>query len=417
MATIFRRGIVRYLADGRRVTAAEARKPAREGRPVEKRTVRSRRWYIRYRRPDGRLREVRGYTDRMATLALAVELQRNAAREVAGQTTPADRHLADPVDRHLADYLSDMAACGRTAEYLDKAGSRIRAVLAAAGIKRLVELDATRVQAALAALRGRNVALETANHYLVAAKGFTRWLWRQGRLSADVLAGLRRWNPDVDRRVLRRPLWSEELGRLVRTAEASVKAFRGLDGRARAALYLTAAGTGLRARELATLTYGHVLLDAEWPRVLVEAAYSKNRWQDVLPLPPQVADYLRAWLAGRPTVPTDPAARRLWPGTWWLRAASRLRADLAAAGIKYQTPSGRADFDSLRAAYATLLARRGVNFQTAQALLRHSDPKLTARTYTKLGVIYLLVGALAHLDFGLAGKPAEVPYRQEGGVQ
>jgi len=40
----------------------------------------------------------------------------------------------------------------------------------------------------------------------------------------------------------------------------------------------------------------------------------------------------------------------------------------------------------LRVTNATLLAKVGVNFQTAQALMRHSDPKLTAKTYTKLGI-------------------------------
>ncbi len=416
MASIFKKTITQHLAGGRRVTAAEARKLAGQGRPVEKRTIRSRRWYIRYRLPDGRLREVRGYTDRMATLALALELERNAAREAAGLSTPADRYLADPVARHLADYLADVAARGRTEKHVNLLTARIRAVLAEAGIERLAELDATRVQGALAALRGRKLALETVNHYLAAVKGFTRWLWRQGRLRADVLAGLRGWNADVDRRVVRRALSSDELGRLIRAAEASATVVRGLSGPDRAALYVLAAGSGLRARELATLTYGHVLLDAEWPGVLVEAAYSKNRRQDVLPLPPQVADYLRAWLAGRPTVPTDPAAKRLWPGTWWQRAAAMLRVDLAAAGIEYQTPSGRADFHSLRAAYATLLARQRVNLQTAQALLRHSDPKLTARTYTKLGVTDL-AGAVAGVDVGVGRKADQEARVGQGVVQ
>ena len=40
----------------------------------------------------------------------------------------------------------------------------------------------------------------------------------------------------------------------------------------------------------------------------------------------------------------------------------------------------------MRVTNATLLAKVGVNFQTAQALMRHSDPKLTAKTYTKLGI-------------------------------
>ncbi len=62
-----------------------------------------------------------------------------------------------------------------------------------------------------------------------------------------------------------------------------------------------------------------------------------------------------------------------------------LRRDLRAAGIDPEAGSQVVDFHALRSTYATNLAWLGVNLQTAQALMRHSDPKLTARTYTKLG--------------------------------
>lgn len=42
-------------------------------------------------------------------------------------------------------------------------------------------------------------------------------------------------------------------------------------------LYTTAANTGLRARELASLTAGDLYLDAEPPAIVVKAAYSKRR--------------------------------------------------------------------------------------------------------------------------------------------
>lgn len=413
MATLFKKTIVRYLVDGKRVKASEARRLQAAGHVVQRRIERSRKWYVRYRLPDGRIRQVAGYVDRGATMALATRLERDAAREAAGLATPTDRHLADPVESHLAAFVADLEARQRTAKHVRLTINRTRAVLQAGGVRRLADLDAHRVQAAVGDLRRGGLATETANHYLVAVKGFTRWLWRQGRLATDPLAGLRRLNPEPDRRVVRRALSSEELARLVQAAESSQTEWRDLDGRDRAAIYLLAAGSGLRVHELGTLTYADLVLDADPPRVAIQAAYAKNRRQDVIPLPRQVAEYLRGYLANRPSVPADQATR-IWPGTWWQRAAGMKRLDLQAAGIEYTDASGRvADFHGLRSTYATLLARRGVNLQTAQALLRHSDPKLTARTYTKLGITDL-AGAVA--DMTLAPPADEASRGQRGGL-
>lgn len=63
-----------------------------------------------------------------------------------------------------------------------------------------------------------------------------------------------------------------------------------------------------------------------------------------------------------------------------------LRADLMEAGIEPEESTGRVDFHALRATFASHLAGAGVNLQTAQVRLRHFDPKLTAKTYTQLGV-------------------------------
>jgi len=409
MATLFRKHRTRYVFDGKRVTAAEATRLRAEGHAVEKRVEKSRRWYVRYRLPDGRVREVAGYTDKAATQALGIRLQRNAQREAAGLARPTDHYLADPLEKHLADYQAALEARCRTAKHIRLTLKRIRTVLAQSGARRVGDVTSARVVDALAKLRRDGLATETANHYLTAAKMFTRWLWRQGRLSEDPLAGLGRQNADVDRRVVRRALTAEELGRLIQAAETSDWTFRGLDGRDRAALYMLAAFSGLRVSELKHLTAADLSLAGEPPTVAVAAAYAKNRKQDVLPLPADAAAYLAAWLASRPIRPVG--AVRLWPGTWWQKAAAMLRRDLDAAGIDAQADGQVVDFHALRSTYATNLARLGVNLQTAQALLRHSDPKLTARTYTKLGITDL---GRAVADLRLQ-RPAEGEKTQSAG--
>ncbi len=69
------------------------------------------------------------------------------------------------------------------------------------------------------------------------------------------------------------------------------------------------------------------------------------------------------------------------------RGAAMLRVDLDAAGIPYTDKYGRQrDFHSLRHTFASLLNQANVPLATAQKLMRHSDPKLTANIYTHVMV-------------------------------
>ena len=401
MVSIFKKTIVRWVYSGKRISAHQAKRLKARGKPVERQTEKSRKWYIRLRLPDGRTKEVPGYTDKQATLAYATQLQRDAERESAGLSRPTDKYLAQSVQSHLAEFAKDLESRGRTAKHIRLTVTRIRKVFELAHVTVLVDIRPQTIRDAILALP---TSVETRNHHLVAVKAFARWLWKQSRLPDDPLAGLSRWNAEPDRRIHRRALTAEDLSRLITTTEASPRIFRGLDGKDRAALYLLAAYSGLRASELASLTRAELSLDSEPPAVTVRAAYAKNKRQDTIPLPLEVADYLRRWLSSRPTIPAPGV--RLWPGTWAERAAHMIRQDLQAAGIETENDSGRLDFHCLRGTYATLLARVGVNLQTAQALMRHSDPKLTAKTYTRLGITDL--GAV------VSGLQVAVPSGEEG---
>jgi len=59
---------------------------------------------------------------------------------------------------------------------------------------------------------------------------------------------------------------------------------------------------------------------------------------------------------------------------------------LKAAGIDFVNATGhRADFHSLRHTLATNLARAGTAPRVAMEIMRHSDMRLTAKTYTDAG--------------------------------
>ena len=190
-------------------------------------------------------------------------------------------------------------------------------------------------------------------------------------------------NVSTDRRHDRRPLSEAEFTALLQAARAGRSAFR-MAGPDRAMLYTVAAYTGLRASELASLTQHSYRLDDPTPTVTVQAAYSKHRRQDVLPLHSSLVALLRPWLAAKPTY------GRIWPGKWaeYKFAGKMMQVDLKAAGVEYIDAHGLyADFHALRHTFITNMMKSGVNPKTAQALARHSTIDLTMNVYTSLTVM------------------------------
>ncbi len=150
---------------------------------------------------------------------------------------------------------------------------------------------------------------------------------------------------------------------------------KGVSGPVRAMAYRVALGTGFRADELRSLTTTSFHLDADPPKIVCEAAYTKNGRLAEQPVAESLASLLRPWLASR--APDRPVFN-LPPKT-----AEMLRADLAAAKIPYETPSGVCDFHSLRGVYISNLVASGDSVKTCQVLARHSTPSLTIGVYAK----------------------------------
>jgi integrase len=313
-----------------------------------------------------------------------------------------------PLAEHLEDFVASLEARGVKQAQAVKA--RVAYILRACGAGRLGQLSPSAVERVIGEIRDvgatarsrkkGGASLQTANHYLRAVKQFTRWLRRDGRTGEDVLAHLRGYAVALDRRHDRRALRDEELARLIHAAETG-RMVLGVNGPARAMLYLTAVGTGLRAGELRSLTPESFDLDADPPVVVVEAGYSKRRRRDVQPIRHDLAERLRAYLAdkgqGDPAfvVPRctakmmrhDLAAAR---AAWLDEAGSdgdhkeRERSDVLA----YRDASGRvADFHALRHTYVSRLVRSGANIRVVQELARHSTPALTLGRYAHVQLL------------------------------
>ncbi len=406
-------------------------------------------WYVSYQDADGIRRKVQGYADKSATEQFAAELDRKAAREATGLID----HFADdrkrPLSEHLKDYKVFLLSKGGTAKHVGLTTGRVEALIDGCDFFRIGDISAARVMEWLAEQRKptkdkKGLSHQTSNFYLVAMKGFVRWLIRERRTGENPLEHLTGLNVKTDRRHDRRALSDADFGKLVEAARKGT-AFQGLSGADRAVLYQLAANSGLRASEMASLSTASLDLDAEQATVTVQAAYSKHRREDVLPLREDVAAMLRAWLQEKAQEPRGEARKGskvirlkaepetktpafLWPGKWIEDPAEMIRRDLTAAGIAYEDASGRFfDFHSLRHQFLTALARSGAHPKQTQALARHSTIELTMDRYTHLGLMDAK-GALENLPplpgkghaeeeakaTGTEGKPADQCGRQCG---
>jgi len=350
------------------------------GRSVKKRV---RKWYGRYNDADGVERRVPLCEDKAAAQTMLADLVRKVDRVRAGLVDPAEEHLDRSVQEHLADYRASLEVKARDEKHVRDTVRTIRRITTACRFHVLAELQRgnDQFEQYLAVRMEAGRSHRTINADLVAVRSFCRWLISRQRMHLDPTSGLERLNVDEDRRRQRRALTEDESRKLLQATLASKRDFRGLSGPDRALLYLVAQRTGLRRKELVSLTTKSFDFSIEPAAVALEAASSKHRKVDVLPLTTDVAAAVRDYLLGKA------ADAQLWPGAWWRRAAEMLRCDLAEAGIEPVDAEGRVlDFHGQRTTFITSLARAGVTPALAQRLARHSDINLTLGTYTRLHI-------------------------------
>ncbi len=435
-------------------------------------------WYFEYKNQLGIVKRVKGFTDLKATEQLAADAERKVARMKAGLIDPAEEHALRPLSEHLEDYSAALQAKGNTPEHNAKTIRQVERFLRGCGFVYLADTDAGKASAWLNAIRAnqrsralpvgveqfpvqdvvslleisreaiakaiavhqlevlgngksreypratvqaladraaRGNAPQTINHYVRAIRGFFRWLVKLRRIGANPLESLTLLNPSTDIRRARRALTREELRLLLTGTRESRKSFRNLSGEDRFTLYLVGVGTGFRSNALANLTPADFDLTADTPTVTLPARFAKNRKTQVQPLPADVAETMRVYLAGKPT------ALPVWGGTWasGCQGAGMLRRDLEAVGIPYavEGPDGPeyADFHSLRHTYLTMLGRNGVDLRTIQELAGHSTPTLTARyMHVNLHDAAGAVDRLPHLMEPANSEPRDFPLRLTG---
>ena len=228
------------------------------------------------------------------------ELVAKVKRRLAGDYDPFEEHELKPLSDHVDEYENYLIGKGDTEKHANQTATRIRKLVAGCGFVKLSDLDAPKVVGWLSECRRtkKRFSARTSNFYQEAVKTFANWLVEHERIRKNPFARLKRLKVDSDKRHDRRSLTDDEFVRLVAAAEGG-KTIEGVSGVDRAMLYVMAAWTGLRRRELASLTSRSLKLDQESPVVIVEAGYAKNGRRDQIPLHETVVERLRDWLESK----------------------------------------------------------------------------------------------------------------------
>lgn len=365
-------------------------------------------WYICYKDHDGRKRTKKGFTDKKETELLAAKLELEAMKRREGLIDPEEEKRAERRKAPLQDHLEafKVSLSKATPKHVKLTMTRIRRVINDAGMETPADIDVESVEAVLLEmLESGEIGHKTYNHYVSAMSQFCDWMVPR-RMTENPLQGIDKLNAEVDVRHQRRALKPDEFQKLLESARSSMVEIQCYSGEDRARIYTISYMTGLRRREIASLTPSSFHLDASPPTVTVQAACSKHRRRDVLPLHEKLVSQISSWL--HDVEPDKPLFPKLAKRRTWLM----VKKDLERVGIPYVTEEGIADFHAAgRHTHITELLRNGATLPEAKELARHSDVKMTMK-YTHIG-INDQHRAVQYLRWEETGRKADTADRQQ----
>jgi integrase len=214
-------------------------------------------------------------------------------------------------------------------------------------------------------------APKTLNEYLAMLSTFWTWLRKQSRVSVNPFELVERADTRGKDRIQRRALSDAESSRLLQVAGKNQLA------------YMLPLFAGLRRNEAKTLRWCDLVLGESGGLLRLHAAVNKNRKEQSLPLHHDLAKALQQ------QKPANGKADDLVLVNG-VPNMDEVRTDLEKAGIPFLDERGRRiDYHALRTTFITRLSTMKVHPRVAMELARHSDMRLTMKTYTDVGQLPL----------------------------
>jgi integrase len=294
---------------------------------------------------------------------------RDQERESVGLLAPAAQRktFESPLAELVGGYVADLKALGRSTDHVRHVDKRLLRLVRECKWQNLREVTANSF---LCWRAKQTQAPKTINEYQAVLSALFTWLRKQNRVTANPFELVSKVDARGKESFHRRALNDDEARRL-------------LAGE-RKLLYLLVLHTGLRRGEINALHGSDFHLDTTNPFYVVPTAKSKSRKEQPRPLHPELVQELQKLKIAGKLKPED----FLFPER--VPPMKVIRADFKAAEIPLTDDRGyRVDFHALRTTYITRLQRAGVTPREAMELARHSDMRLTMKTYTDVGQLPL----------------------------
>jgi integrase len=375
----------------------------RDGRKRE-----AEKWYVELRDHNGIVRRLAAFTDKKPSEALGRNIEslvncRSAGLEpdvkinkwietvpdkllkkfvswglIDGQRT----EITKPLTAHISDYVKVLGAKGYSKDYVRRCRNRLKKIVSACRFTYFRDITQSAVQIYSGKLKKDGYGDTSRGHYLDALQTFLNWAEQDQRIIRNPIAKIVKPKRDSEKKGILTP---EQFLYLLRsTFEKNVLLYskHGISqGVERAVLYLLAGVTGLRRKELLSLTWADIYLTPDSAFVRVSAKLSKNSREAEQPIAGATVAVLQAYRAQQQPEASDRVFKGL---SKYINTAELLRADLIAAKLPLVDREDNVIcFHSLRNSYISFLANSQTPAKVVQKLARHSDPRLTFNTYAR----------------------------------
>ena len=302
-------------------------------------------------------------TDKQLATQKLLAVVRQREKELAGLSgrKPLRAAAQSPLLGHLNDFVDDLRARKRSESHIKHLESRIKRLFVECRWEHLRDVSADGFQ--LWRANQKDFSQKTLHEYQNSASSLFVWMERNDRLETNPLRRVGKVERKGHETVKRRSFTNEEMRRLMAVA--------GLYSLG----YFAAANTGLRRKELSSVQWGDVHLDAARPFISVRSSTTKNRKAGKIYLKSSLALMLK-------DIKPATGATNDFVFAGRIACMRKMHEHLSAANITVHDEQGfKVDFHALRGTYNTNLELAGGSLQVRQELLRHSDPRLTAGAY------------------------------------
>jgi integrase len=187
-------------------------------------------------------------------------------------------------DEALERFQIKMRASGGTERHIQTTLRHVLQILGGNEMNSITKICREAVERWIAdEMQSKTRSPRTINSYLGSIKSFTQYLTDIEVLPTNPLKSIRNLNEAIDQRKKRRTMTANEVQRLLSVADSR-----------RRLIYRLSLGTGLRSTELSLLTPNQI--NVERCRLTIEAAKTKNKKADVLPMKAELVQAVKEWI-------------------------------------------------------------------------------------------------------------------------